>query len=161
MIEFTIQPRSRIKKFFDRVIKRLDNPDTPLKKASLVMLRSIDRNFREEGRPVKWATLSPLTKALRRGSFGGTHKILQDTGRLKASISAKIFKDYAKVGTNLEYARLMQKGGMSKAQTVKRGKRTYNIKSHKVPARPFILFQREDIEDINKLFVRHVEKAIK
>lgn len=180
MIEFTIQSKGVLKKFFDKVIRRLDNPKTALQKASLVMLRSIDKNFRAEGRPRKWTALAPMTVGFRRKK---SKRILQDTGRLKGSITAQVHKDFAKIGTNLAYAPLLHKGGMTKPKTlrIKQHKRrqtrafgkpitpkivivrahSMRIGSKKVVARPFILFQREDIADINKLFLIHVKEAVK
>lgn len=180
MIEFTIQTKGALKRFFDRVIKRLDNPKTALQKASLVMLRSIDKNFRAEGRPRKWTKLAPMTVGFRRKK---SKRILQDTGRLKGSITAQVHKEFAKIGTNLDYAPLQHFGGMTKPKTlrIKQYKRrqthafgksitpkivivrahSMRIGSKKVPSRPYILFQTQDIRDINMLFLKHVGESVK
>lgn len=158
MIKFIFGMSDGAQKHLIEIEKKLDRPSVLLKKASIYMERSVDKNFRAEGRPSKWEPLAPLTKALRRGK---TFRILQDTGRLKGSISHKVFKNHAVVGTNVEYAQLMQEGGISTAQTITRGGRQFKIGSHKVRARPFLLFQREDVVAIEKMFAKHVSEAIK
>ena len=184
MFEFDLKTSDTARRYIQKVERKIGTTRAPLAKASLIMLRSVDKNFREEGRPKKWKGLSPMTIGLRRkGKKGGRPKILQDTGRLKGSIAAKIHKDHAVVGTNVKYARLHQFGGTTKAKTLKikqhRRKITQafgraitpkriTVRAHdmrigpkKIPARPFLLFQKEDIEAIQKLFVGHLTEAVK
>jgi len=163
MIEFTVKTSSDVEKLLGKVEKRMGEISPMLTMAGMVMLRSIDENFRSEGRPTKWAPLRPLTKFLRSGE--SNFKILQDIGRLKGSISAKVYAQSTRaevvIGTNLDYAPLMHFGGMSKPNTVQKGGRTLRIGSHQVPARPFILFQDADLVAIEKLGLKHVEDATK
>jgi phage gpG-like protein len=128
MIEFTIKTSADAMKFLDGAEKKLDNTKPMLAKAGLVMLRSIDKNFRGQGRPSQWVGLAPLTKALRRNKNKGSIKILQDTGRLKGSMTSRVSKEKAEIGTNLDYAPLLHFGGMSKAQTVRIKEHTRRIK---------------------------------
>lgn len=65
-----------------------------------------DANFDAQGRP-KWLGLKPAT--LRRRGAGA--KILQDTGRLAASVATDYGRDYARVGSNAVYAAIHQFGG--------------------------------------------------
>jgi len=189
MIEYDIKSSNVALKFLDKAQARLGDTNTPLIKAGMIMLRSIDKNFRAEGRPTKWKGLSAMTKAFRRkgkAKKGGERvfKILQDTGRLKGSISARTTKGQVEIGTNLSYAKLMDRGGMSEAKTfkIKEHKRKITqtfgrpigweayqtVKAHdikigpkRVPARPFILFQTSDVAAIEKLGLRHLEDATK
>lgn len=189
MIEFTIKSTRGVEATFKKLEHQLAKTDPMLAQAGMYMLGSIDKNFRAQGRPSKWQGLSPMTKAFRRkGKGGGSAKfaILQDTGRLKGSISAKVYArttaNAVTVGTNIEYAPLMHFGGMTKGKTfnIKSHKRritqawgkpisprTVTVKAHpmkigpkKVPARPFILFQREDIQAIEKLGLKFMREAI-
>lgn len=185
MFKFDLETSDRAQKHLIKVERKIDKTQPSLIKAGLLMMRSIDENFRQEGRPHKWKGLSPMTIGLRRKGkkTGRGIMILQDTGRLKGSITKEVLKDHVRIGTNLKYAPLMQKGGMSDPKTLKikehrrkitqafgkpiRPKsimvRSHDMKigSKKIPARPFLLFQKEDLEAINKLFLNHVEVSAK
>lgn len=83
--------------------------------------------FREERSPdgINWAALSPVTIAKRRN---GSNKILNDTGRLKDSISHVATNSYTEITTDVVYAAMMNFGGI-KAQFP-------NLWGD-IPARPF------------------------
>lgn len=146
MLEFTLKTSDVGQRYLLKVARKLDKTKAALTQAGLYMLGSIDKNFQQEGRPNKWAPLSKMTKALRRGS--APFRILQNTGRLKSSIAYQVSQGQVKIGTNVEYASLMQHGGRTK-------------EGHKVPARPFLVFQSDDIKSIRKLFLTHVKQAAK
>ena len=102
-----------------------------------VLHGSIVANFREGGRPKKWKPLKPSTIAgrMREGTWPGFHSaqpILMAHGTLFKSIGTvrKIGTGSLEYGTNLEKATYLQYG------------------TKKMPARPFVLFQDEDIEQI-------------
>lgn len=130
--------------------RRVTDLRPALKLSGLYMMRSINKNFEEEGRPVKWKRLSPATIAARRKGPGpGMPRILQDTGTLRASVTAvrgkgkgagkgiwKLSKAQLIIGTRVEYAAKHQLG---------KG----------VPKRPFLLFQREDVKKIGIIFLRY------
>jgi len=188
MIEFKFELSTNHEAFIKKTSSRIGVMNPMLVKAGVYMLGSIDKNFRVSGRPSKWKGLAPLTKAMRRkGSKSGGFKILQDTGRLRGSISTKVFsqttKAAATVGTNVEYAPLMHFGGMTKGTTfnIKQHKRritqafgkpiepkTITVRPYKmkigpkeVQARPFVLFQNSDIVAIENLGMKHIEGATK
>lgn len=128
----------------------------------------------------KWQPLSPLTLFIRQNRISKPNKkplILQDTGYLRQSIYPNFSENEAVVGTNVKYARLQQYGGVSEPSTVKvrrvlprqykgkpispqtlakRHNRKYSviydmyIKSHKVPARPFLHLRQDTLENIKK-----------
>lgn len=129
-----------------------------LKRIVAYMQGSVDKNFRQEGRPDHWKPLAPSTIRARRkgrGKHGSGARILQDTGRLKQSLSfatpgadtvMEIKGTSAIFGTRVEYARTHQFGATiqgthwsGKGFGQKRG--THSIL---IPARPFLLFQQED-----------------
>ena len=64
-----------------------------------------------------------------------------------------------RVGTNLEKAPTLQFGGMTTPTTIRRTGGVIKIGSHPVPPRPFVMFQPQDINDIEKLGFKHLEKA--
>jgi phage gpG-like protein len=111
-----------------------------------VLHRSAMLTFQAGGRPVKWKPLSLMTIAQRkkRGTWQqGGQPILQEYGVLRQSIGS-VFRMTA---TTLEYgttdwrAPIHQYGAI-----VARGKRTARI-----PARPFLLFQVEDVTRITAM----------
>lgn len=135
-----------IEKLFNRV-KRLKNAvkevERPLRVSAVYMLGSIDKNFQAEGRPVKWQKLADSTKARRRGK---QPKILTDTARLRRSHNYRITGEGAEIGTNVIYGPRQHfgyPGGKGRGRS-------------KTPARPFLMFQEEDIREIGEIFKRHV-----
>jgi phage gpG-like protein len=115
------------------------------KDVSIIVLRSLDQNFRDQGRPQKW---EPSKRA--KAQNGMT---LVDTGRLRRSLSVKgdpnqfykVGKYELSVGSKLPYAKTHDQG-----LTVKLwGKYPY-----KFPERPFIMLQEKDRENITTLINR-------
>jgi phage virion morphogenesis protein len=92
-----------------------------------LILTSVIRNFDAGGRPQRWAPLKHRSG-----------KPLIDTGRLRNSITARSDSDSAEVGTNVIYAATHQFG---------RGA---------IPARPFLVLQDEDEDEIGRIIGRHI-----
>ncbi len=135
----------------------------PFKAFGVHMLHSVKLNFLEEGRPKKWARHSQATIESRLRSKGrfkrhkkGTRKgrltsravssmaklkILTVSAMLQNSVAVRILRDALQIGTNLIYAAIQQKGGKAG-----RGKKVT------IPARPYLLFQTDDIR-IAKLMI--------
>lgn len=167
-----------------RASAEINRPEVPLKRAGVYMLSSIDRNFQAQGRPVQWPGLSLMTIQLRqhKGS-AGVFRILEDTGRLRKSMTMTLAGDKSsvKVGTSFPYARLLQFGGAvrtpaftivpRKAKALRfdfKGKTFFTTKvfipsvTRKIPPRPFIIVQDpEDVEVIHQIFADHVDEALK
>lgn len=121
-----------------------------MKAAGVYMLGSIEKNFRAQGRPEKWVGLSEATKNRRRKGRGkGGAKILIDTARLKNSHSMRLTSEGVEVGTNVVYAPRQHfgyPGGAGRGHS-------------KTPARPFLMFQDEDIVEIGNIFKRHIARS--
>jgi len=148
--------------------RRLSKPEKALKECGLVLLRSIARNFKAGGRPVRWR---PSGRALKEGG-----KTLLDTARLKNSISMRVLGKVLTVGTNVKYARIHQLGGkLDKNVTVKQhyryitqafGKeiegRKVLVRQHQrqqdmyIPARPFLKVQDADLRIMRKIVAEYV-----
>jgi len=96
-----------------------------------ILMNSIRKNFDDQGRPKKW---EPLKAPRRRG---GT-QVLIDTTRLMNSMQPVAMNSYAEVGTNVEYAA------------------THHFGRGPIPARPFLLVQDEDLDDINHAIETHL-----
>ena len=163
-------------KEFNRYMRLMANNADKLRpffnKATMIMLRSFDQNFREQGRPKHWKRLSPNTIAGRRG---GSSRILQDTGRLKMSTVAKSGpgnlyrqgKDYLKMGSRLKIAPFHQYGTRPYDIVPKSAKALrfmtaqgirFAMRVHHpgLDARPFVLIQDEDVKDLTALAIEHV-----
>ncbi|MGH9942941.1 MAG: phage virion morphogenesis protein [Pyrinomonadaceae bacterium] len=123
--------------------------ERPLKAAGALLVRSVERNFREQGRPQKWQKLAPLTLARRRRGRGrGGPQILINTARLKNSVGYRLVTEGVEVGTNVQYAKRHHfgyPGGSGRGRS-------------KTPARPFLLVQQEDISAIGEIFKRHIRR---
>lgn len=89
-----------------------------------------DDNFEAEGQP-RWkplanATVANRTKAAKGKSEDG-FRILQESGQLASSVTTDYGSSHAAIGSNLEYARIQQLGGMAG-----RGQKV------EIPARPYL-----------------------
>lgn len=127
-----------------------------------VLHRSTLRNFTEEGRPQKWAPLSPATAE---GMITKKHKrgyanILHPTGQLiMRRIATKSGNGFAQVGA-MGIVPAVHQFGTNRAG---RGRRT------KIPRRPFIgrsdasptefSLVREDEQSIEKIIAKHIERG--
>lgn len=95
---------------FNRIAGGMRNPRPLMRAIAGALETETEKNFANQGRP-HWLGLSPRTLK-RRG--GGRPMILQDTGRLAASISTSYGRDFARIGTNVVYAAIHQFGGIIK-----------------------------------------------
>ena len=107
------------------------------------MITSITRNFQAQGRPSPWAGLSEKTLAKRRKGKGKRSPMILagDTGMLRSTIAAESFPGGVSIGSPMEYAPYIQKG------------------TRHMPARPFVLFQPEDIVGIKKDVNDYISKV--
>jgi len=101
------------------------------------MIRSIARNFKAGGRPVKW------TPSIRAQETGG--KTLIKFRDLQNSVTPREDNSSLTLGTNVIYARIHQLGGQAG-----RGRKVT------IPARPYLVVQESDIEYLNGLIGRHL-----
>ena len=129
-----------IQKYMSLILRRIGSLKGFFVSIIPIIHGSIVANFREQGRPTKWQALETTTieGRIRKKTwpgFGGASPILQEEGTLKRSIGSvrEIGVFELEYGTNLEKAQWLQHG-------------TKNM-----PARPFVLFQPEDIRSITSL----------
>ena len=134
-VEIDDKKVSRLLKDLERRVK---NRRPVMREIGEIMMLSIQRNFEDEGRPKKWAGLSPAYKKARYEK-GYDGKILQETGKLLQSINPKATNDSVTVGTAIEYAVFHQDG---------------KGRMH----RPFLMFQKEDVQDIKETLTDYIMK---
>lgn len=102
----------------------------------LLLLRSVDLNFRDQGRPDKWKE-----SAVAQQRNGMT---LVDTGRLRRSVSVfgdednvfKVLPSKLTISTDVEYAKYLQED------------------------RPFLMIQEEDIKNMERVINRTIERIL-
>ena len=159
---------AEVNRLLGKTEKRIKNPEKALKECGLVLIRSIAKNFKAGGRPIRW---KPSKRAI---SGGG--KTLIKTARLKNSITMDVFRNLLKVGTNVKYAAAHQFGAHIKENVTVRqhwrymekafGKsiapRNVQVKSHsrlmnvKIEKREFLKVQDSDVRIFKRIIGDYV-----
>lgn len=132
----------------NRLQRDIKHVERPMKAAGTYMVGSIQRNFNAGGRPTKWKGLAASTiRQRRKGKSGrGGIKILIDKAQLRNSHSMRMRSEGVEVGTNAVQAKRQHfgyPGGSGRGHA-------------KTPARPFVMFQKEDPDAIATIFSRHL-----
>lgn len=143
-----------------KIAEKSGNLRAPLDKCGEILVSSIEQNFNVQGRfsepgswrggPNKWP---PSAAAKRRGGM-----TLSKSGQLRRSIQKVTSDTRVEVGTNKEYA-AAHNFGFDDNVTIKEHKRknrkrggTHTVRRHlkrmKITARPFMVIQEEDIEEM-------------
>ena len=136
-VKLHIIGEQRVAAVIDGLVDRSKDLTAPLLEARKTMLRSIDLNFEQGGRPLHWRPLSP--RYLKRKLLSGYSPLpLTKTGNLRRSMAGLVENNKLMLGTSVHYAPYHQ-----------RGTRT-------IPKRPFLLFQDRDLDHIGRALVRHV-----
>lgn len=139
----------------DLVIRRSGARQALMRGIAGDMADAVEENFAQQGRP-RWAELRSVGV-----SRGAGYRILQDSGRLAASITRSFDDSTARVGTNVVYARIHQFGGRTKAHVIRaKNKRALytpfgprkkvNHPGSVIPARPFLSLTESDLQKIGR-----------
>ncbi|MDO4693055.1 MAG: phage virion morphogenesis protein [Eikenella sp.] len=173
MIEIQINTDA-VQQALDDAADKLTHRAPLMRSVATRLHRAVDDNFNAQGRP-EWAGLKTGSWLSRAGALtkhgrvsqarynkkvvGG--KILQNTGRLRNSITEQSDNDSAVVGTNVVYAAIHNFGGQTAAHVIyPRNKKAlawatgmYPVKKvnhpgSKIPARPFMVLTPEDEADL-------------
>lgn len=142
---------------FERLQQRLGNLAPVMRAISLDLVGVVEDAFAREADPVTgepWDPLSPLTIARRQKQGRWPGKILQQTGRLVASITPSHSGTEAAAGTNDERAGVLQFGAAAGAFGSTKGGRP--IPFGDIPARPFLGLSDEGRQDILDLMARYL-----
>lgn len=109
-----------------------------------ILVSSVQLNFLERGRygdkegeggTKRWKDVSPLYAAKKKAAGKDPKNILLYTGQLRSSITYRTEGSSVYVGTNKNYAEDLQRG------------------KGKMPPRPFLVIQSEDVDDIQDVLV--------
>jgi len=129
-----------LKDYLKKIEKKGTTLEPLLSKIKVIGLQSVEENFESQGRP-KWEPLK-LQTLKRRAKKGYTGGILQRTATLKKSVTGEIGKDKVTIGSNLEYAAVHQ----------------FGFRKRKIPARPFVKFTKDDINEMEDTILDHIIK---
>lgn len=168
MVEISISLEDSLLPILKEIANRIQDFRPVFKKIEAHMIGSIEKNFEAQGRPERWAPWKNpeqviLGRLRRLKKYKGAKRekkkeminqalavggrILLDTGTLRRSVTGrshdytrKMDKLEFRMGTRLAYAPVHQYGSAKK----------------NIPARPFLLFQKEDVEAIQELVIRYL-----
>lgn len=159
-----LKPKVQVK--YEPITRRLhmikrngDSLQGPLSEMGEIILSSVEENFQQQGRfatagsweggSSRWKDLAPATKEARKKKGKWPGMILQQSqGGLASSFSYQVTGDNLVVGSNKKYAAIHQFGGQAG-----RGRKV------KISARPFLVVQDDDIEDMMDVLGKHLMKG--
>jgi len=144
-IEIKIDDKE-LNQVLDRLFEKTSDLRPLMKNIAGIMADSVEENFKQEGRPEKWAELAESTIKQRKKKGYWPGKILQMRGELAASITSEDSENLAIVGTNKAYAAIHQFGGEAG-----RNKKT------KIEARPYLKLTKNDINTILNISTKHLK----
>jgi phage gpG-like protein len=112
MVELKLDDRECLR-VLDKIARKGQDAGVLMAQVELDMIGAVEENFRQQGRPSKWADLRPSTKRARakKGHWPGS--ILQVKGILAKSVQGKHDSHSVTVGTNDKRARMLHFGGVS------------------------------------------------
>ena len=163
-IKMTIDDRE-INRLLRRLRRKMGDLTPVMEEIGELIVSSVQENFNRGGRyskpgswrggNKKWKELAPSTikERKRLGYYDkdtDSCEILVRTGELKDSITYDAGKDYVTVGTDKVYAAIHQFGG-------KAGRKH----AAKIPARPFLVVQDDDLEEIKEIILDYIKEFSK
>ncbi len=139
-------PLSVVRSNYSKRIKDLKNLKNVYTKISIFLDRWVQLNFRSEGGKVgKWKKLSGGGRYVGKGNnrrFDPSAKVLQDTGRLRASFLPFANNKDAGIGSDLPYSMTHEKGDG-------------------VPKRRMLPTKKDVMPDVVKIVEKHISKSLK
>lgn len=129
-----------VQKMLAGMVKRGENIKPALKVMGSAVVSSVQENFLQEGRPKKWKPLSQKTLSLRRAGAVHILRVKGMAGGLMGSIHYNTEPKRVLISASKDYAEMHQFG---------------NSMLH-VPARPYMMIQKEDLEEIKIMLAEYV-----
>lgn len=135
---------TKLSERFRKVTKKMGEMSAPHKKIAVILDAWVLRNFKSEGKSVGgWEPFAAGGRQLPGGGFDTSAKLLQDTGRLRASFIPFSSKGNAGIGSRLDYSETHEEGFGN------------------IPQRRMLPKLAEVRVDIRKIFDGHVEESLK
>jgi len=143
-VKIVVKPTlKKLEKLQTKRAKKISNMETPFKKVAIFLDRWVQVNFKTEGGKVgKWKPLA-LGGRFYGGGFDSNAKLLQDTGRLRASFLPFASKNNAGIGSKLPYSKKHEEG------------------LDGLPQRRILPVKNEVIKDVTKIMEKHVKDSLK
>ena len=157
------------------MVAKAENAQPLFKTIGIMQMRSVQKNFDAGGRTKRWKMSLRAQYGGKEGSKKG--KTLIDKGILKNSITFEATGKGVKIGPSgpaSVYAAAQHFGANIPERTAKRGKalRFFNfrtgtvmfakkVKGFRLPARPFLVFQNEDIRWAKRATLDWITGAVK
>ncbi|RPH42092.1 MAG: hypothetical protein EHM87_17825 [Burkholderiales bacterium] len=159
-----------VERVFTILAERMRDPSPVFEELGEIMIESIQTNFEQGGRPQQW-------KASKRAETTGGRTLIDKggSGGLLGSLHRNPDPNKAIVAAGKVYAAMMHFGatkgqfGTIMAQIPQhsrtRNGKTYTVSSHQrqtkvpwgnIPARPFMMFQDEDVPEILNAMTRYL-----
>lgn len=137
-IDVTQIGAGNVKKLLADAQERMRDLSSPLKQGGNLMLRSMGRNFKSGGRPL-WRPLKAATARFKARN-GYSPLPLTRSGALQRSVTFAVRnRNRLAIGTSIPYGAVHQFGG-----------------GNNIPKRPYLVFQKEDLKNIERLVVGHI-----
>jgi phage virion morphogenesis protein len=140
-----------------RYVQRMRHPEPGLKRVGEYVKGLAQQAFKDQSDPTtgrRWAPLRPVTLELRRNKNNTSVKILRDAGHLFKSIHKIITgKTTVAVGSDKVYGSMHQYGGTTSPRSMIPGKR--------IPARPFLGFDKAGGKEISRIMKDYILKGKK
>lgn len=129
------------------IARLLEQPTQPLREVGEHLVNRVDDTFRKQEDPYggRWAPLSAATIKAKR-KRGGIQKILQDTGRMRATANYRVQGSVLQVGLSDRKAAFHQYG------------------TRRMPARPILPdrgLPEEDTQEIQEIFTNWLGRALR
>ena len=133
-------------------VQRMKVPEPGLKRVGEYVKGLSQQAFKDQSDPTtgqRWAPLRPVTLELRKNKDNASTKILRDDGHLLKSIHKIITgKTTVAVGSDKVYGSMHQYGGTTSSRSMIPGK--------KIPARPFLGFDRAGGKEISRIMKDYI-----
>lgn len=129
-------------------LQKIANPEKALKQIGISLVASTKLRFNrgEDPQGQKWEPRSEATISILKSKNRLTNKTLVVTADLQKSISYIATKNNVKIGTNVEYAEINNRGGRT----------TFNGREVEIPKRQFLGISRSDQRQIERILDRHM-----
>lgn len=153
VLELDPADRKALEKLIQGVAAGVSSLDPFFDAVEMHMIDSLTKNFESGGRPQRWKPLSPVTIEMK-GSSG----ILQDSGALKNSVNAQ---NTEREALSLKLFAGESHGAFHQYADEDPGSQFGMTNRKGMPMRPFMMFQDEDIDEIEDILGKYIDDVMR